>query len=150
MIRLETSKRTGIRNDQGTDIKWGALEYLKKIAAGRPNVKTRTGPSPLFNCHGLTFGSRRTKITETADLFRILRDDCWEEIKPEQTMGGDVVLYLDGEGDVNHSGIVVWREQDLGVPWICSKWGFAGEFLHMLGDVPDWYGPTHKFYRCKL
>jgi hypothetical protein len=36
------------------------------------------------------------------------------------------------------------------IPKICSKWGYAGKFLHWLNDVPEFYGPVHKFYRCRL
>ena len=67
-----------------------------------------------------------------------------------EVLGGDVVIYYDDEGDPNHSGLVVEYSDDRLIPRICSKWGFAGEFIHWLNDVPEMYGPVHKFYRCML
>jgi hypothetical protein len=65
-------------------------------------------------------------------------------------LAGDVVIYFDHEGDPNHSGIIVDNAPESLIPRICSKWGVAGEFIHWLNDVPEMYGPQHKFYRCAL
>jgi hypothetical protein len=35
-------------------------------------------------------------------------------------------------GDVEHSGIVIAREQPLGSVLVLSKWGFGDEWLHFL------------------
>jgi hypothetical protein len=150
-IRVETSKRTGIDNEQGTEISWGHMQYLKSLATDRPYVKMRAEPSPVFNCHGLTFASRRTKITDSNAIKTILKDDNWVEISDQEVLPGDIIIYFDQEGDVNHSGIVVRVGDQLHVPWICSKWGVGAEYLHKVGDIPtDLYGPLHKFYRCSL
>jgi hypothetical protein len=150
-IRLETSKRSGVLNDQGSEIHWGPLQYLNSLANKRPFVKKRTEPSPVFNCHGLTFASRRTKITATGDINVILKDDRWEEIPVENVLPGDIIIYFDADNDVNHSGIVVGIEEGLKIPLICSKWGIGCEYVHRVGDVPsELYGPGSKYYRCRL
>jgi hypothetical protein len=78
-----------------------------------------------------------------------LRDDKWEEVELGAVLPGDIVVYYGEDGDANHSGIVV-QTDSLKVPIICSKWGFSGEFIHQLNDVPNLYGPTTIFYRCQL
>ena len=69
------------------------------------------------------------------------------EVQIADALPGDIVLYS-GEGDINHSGIVV--VETFKVPLICSKWGNAGEFIHLLNYCPDIYGPKTQFYRCQL
>src|SRR5205807_602822 len=149
-IRLDTSKRRGVDNHQDSEITEPYRRWFRTLPNLHPNAVPRTEPSALLNCHGLTFASRRTKIVDWKNLQKILMDDVWIEIPLQQALPGDVVIYFDDDGDANHSGIVV---ESIGVniiPKICSKWGYAGEFLHWLSDVPRFYGPVHKFYRCRL
>lgn len=150
MITLETSKRTGIRNYQDHEISAFDLNWSRTLPRLFPRAVARTDSSPSYNCHGLTFASRRTKILEWSELQKILRDDAYVEIEMTDVMPGDIVIYLD-QGDANHSGIVVeYRAGQTVLPIICSKWGSAGEFIHALRDCPSAYGPDIKFYRCKL
>jgi hypothetical protein len=113
-------------------------------------VTARTGMSSLYNCHGLTFASRRTSIEDTTSLQHILADDNWREVKVEDVLPGDIVLYFSTDGEANHSGIVIQFDEQLHLPVICSKWGRAGEYIHNLNDCPSIYGPIKKFYRCEL
>jgi hypothetical protein len=149
-IRLDTSKRRGIDNHQDSEITEPYRRWFRTLPNLHPNAVPRTQPSPLFNCHGLTFASRRTKIVDWKNIQKVLADDAWIEIPLKQTLPGDIVIYFDDEGDANHSGIVVEGLGGNVIPKICSKWGNAGEFLHWLSDVPSFYGPVHRFYRCRL
>jgi hypothetical protein len=149
MIRVETSKRTGIDNIQVMDVSAFERNWSVDIPKRYPRATQRTEMSPLYNCHGLTFASRRTRITDNDGIQRILADDMWTEIKEIEVLPGDIVIYYSEEGDPNHSGVIV----DVGalkVPTICSKWGTAGEFTHLLNYCPDFYGPITKYYRCRL
>lgn len=149
-IRLETSKRSGIRNYQRGELQWGQVKYLQDLAKQRPHVQMRTKPSTIFNCHGLTFASRRTKVTDSSDILKILKDDEWQEIPAKDVIPGDIIIYFDNDNDINHSGIVVGLDQ-LKVPLICSKWGVGCEYIHKVPDVPNnLYGPLTKYYRCIL
>lgn len=149
MIRLETSKRTGIDNLQLFEVSAFERNWANDIAKRFRNVTQRTGMSPLYNCHGLTFASRRTRITEGEGIGRILTDDCWVEIPNiRDVLPGDIVVYFSEEGDPNHSGIVVDCKEL--VPTICSKWGSAGEYIHLLNDCFPIYGPIKRFFRCRL
>jgi len=146
MIRLETSKRTGIANSQVPEISHYERNLNERVARLFPGIKQRTEMSPMYNCHGMTFASRRTRVFDPLAVQRILADDEWIEIELKDVLPGDVVIYFDEEGDANHSGIVVGTE-----PLICSKWGSAGEFIHPLDQVPrNQYGPVKKFFRCHL
>jgi hypothetical protein len=149
-IRLETSKRTGINNYQGTDISSIHLNWAKDLRKTFPQAIPRTSPSPLYNCHGLTFASRRTRIEKSIDVQTILSDDNYKEMEMKDVLPGDIVLYYSDNGDPSHSGVVVEYKTPLLVPIIYSKWGNAGEFIHPLRHCPDLYGVNYKFYRCLL
>jgi len=101
---------------------------------------------PVYNCHGLTFGSRRTQVdgsTETVSM--ILEDDGFKEIPIVSARPGDVVIYYDVSGTILHSGIVL-DLGELNVPKIWSKWGKGYEMVHLLGNCP--YESSYaKFYR---
>jgi hypothetical protein len=151
MIALETSKRNKIDNEQATELSALEKNYARKVAAEHPHATKRTNPSPLYNCHGLAFASRRTRITDAAALSTILADDQYEEVvSVADILQGDLVVYYDETGDPNHSGVVVEILGDVRVPRVCSKWGSAGEFVHNLMDCPSAYGPKWKFYKCLL
>mgnify|MGYP001562690834 CR=1 FL=1 len=152
-IRLETSKRTGIVNSQEREISVFDLNWARKLMRQFPKAIPRTEPTALYNCHGLTFASRRTRIFLSSEIPKILNDDKYKEIDIKEAKGGDIVVYFDENGDANHSGIVVANteyDQRLILPMICSKWGNGGEFIHGLNDCPRIYGPQTKFYRCAL
>jgi len=149
-IRLETSKRRGVVNFQDTEIPEKDLRWFRELSKKHPNAIQRTNPSGIFNCHGLTFASRRSKILDFPNILKILEDDNWREIDMKNTLAGDIVIYFDNEGDANHSGIVVQYSQQIFVPLICSKWGQGAEYIHKVSDVPSSYGPITKYYRCHL
>ena len=149
MIRLETSRRTGIENAQLSDVSAFERNWASEIPKRHPRVIARTDLSPIYNCHGLTFASRRTRITEPEAIERILSDDKWDEVDVKGILPGDVVVYFSPEGEPNHSGIII-SVGDLAIPQICSKWGNAGEYIHFLNDCPSLYGPVTRFYRCRL
>lgn len=150
MIRLETSKRTGIENNQDRQLSHLDVNWARDLPKKFRNAKQRTGGSAAYNCHGLTFAARRTNIISWSELQKILSDDRYVEIPLNEVLPGDVVIYLH-EGDANHSGIVLDYEPGRTVlQVVCSKWGCAGEFIHGLRDSPSVYGPDYKFYRCRL
>lgn len=149
-IRLETSKARGINNFQGAEISAFERNWAAKIPYDYPNARSRTTPSPKYNCHGMTFASRRTKILTTTQIQMILDDDNYQEVDLREALPGDIAVYYSEDGDANHSGIVVEYDQGLLVPIIFSKWGNAGEYIHGLRDCPSIYGPIVKFYRCRL
>jgi hypothetical protein len=151
-IRLETSMRNGIENFQDTEISSFDLNWAKSLKGQFPNIIPRTNPNPRYNCHGLTFASRRTKIINPAEVQKIIADDLYTEVPLDKVKPGDVVIYYSDRGDANHSGFVVSgisskEGEHLFVPMICSKWGSGGEFIHALTDCPKIYGPVIRYFR---
>jgi len=106
----------------------------------------RAGPTPMYNCHGLTFASRRTKVPDPQEVVRILKADGYIKVAELDTLPGDVVLYKSDNGEIEHSGIVIGDSKaGYGVPIIVSKWGQLNEAIHS-ADVGPYTG-ERSFYR---
>jgi hypothetical protein len=97
---------------------------------------------PVYNCHGLTFGSRRTTVSPA--VIQILEDDGFDPVPEKEARAGDIVLYRGVKGEVVHSGFVVSRKsveivlgsQPTIIPIIWSKWGKGYEMIHAAGECP--------------
>lgn len=151
IIRLQTSKGRDIPNGQNREISAINRNWGPKILAKYFVKSIRTDPSPIYNCHGLTFASRRTRIPDSSDVATILQDDHYKRIERHQdVLPGDIVIYVDENGDLTHSGVVVENDSPLFVPMICSKWGDGPEVIHAVANVHPLYGSEHRFYRCRL
>lgn len=155
MIRIETSKRRGIANNQFHDVtdldRHRHADRLLHRQFPRATPRTRE-PTVLYNCHGLTFACRRARIFDPKQIHIILEDDNYKEVALPDVKGGDIVLYFDDRGDFNHSGIVLFpqvRENDSQF-MVFSKWGNGREYIHLVNECPPVYGPQFKFYRCEL
>ena len=159
--RLDTAENNGIHNEQGRgNLTYGQLCYIEDLCKAHADAIPRTQNSIFYNCHGLTFACRRTKITQSRCLELILKDDRYREISDSmEVKPGDTVLYYSDDGDPNHSGVVLEAIHSIVLNpneptthkfVILSKWGNAPEFIHDLKDVPPEYGPHVKFFRCSL
>jgi hypothetical protein len=100
-------------------------------------VCRRTPPIPCFNCHGLAFMARRTCIG-SAEVRQVLREDGYTEVPRKDVRPGDTILWIQSNGDIEHSGIVLSTGSDC-VPFapapeasllILSKWGQGPEVIH--------------------
>lgn len=107
-----------------------------------PNAKRRNvGPCNTYNCHGLTFGSRRAEV-RFADVATVLEEDDYTEIDKADVLPGDIAVYFStGQkgspiGDIEHSGLVVASPTELGAIKIVSKWGYGDERVHFVADCP--------------
>ena len=150
-MRLETSQGRGIKHIQESEITVYEINWDRRFEKTYDKAQRRTAPSALFNCHGLTFASRRTKIDLPSQIQLILIDDKYEIVPSANVKPGDIVVYVsDTTGDANHSGIVVAYDANLASPIVCSKWGKGGEYVHPVHHCPRAYGPSVKYYRCKL
>lgn len=147
-IRLETGKGRSIPNSQSHEISRSELGHFAQFEQKYLQVTFRTPPNPIYNCHGLTFASSRTSITESAALHTILGDDGYTEVHVDEALPGDVVLYHTETGDIEHSAIVVSVEPQnaLRVPLVVSKWGKYREVVHWVHVCP--YDPGYvRYYR---
>ncbi|QCB54275.1 hypothetical protein E5675_07395 [Sphingopyxis sp. PAMC25046] len=114
-----------------------------------------TEPTDTYNCHGLTFGARRTRIYRPAEVRKILADDGYHEVFPPHVEPGDIIVYFDEQGDADHSGIVVEiakRADDSALlvptPKVLSKWGSCHEVVHFFNDCP-YSLRTIRYFRMK-
>ncbi len=113
----------------------------------------RTGPSALYNCHGMTFASRRTAIHSEVAVELILQDDGYREIRQSNALPGDVVLYYEQSGrnrSLTHSGVIVGVERigSIITLRVVSKWGSGGEYVHDLSVHPYPTSTIHRFFRA--
>lgn len=145
-ITTETANRWAIPNQQNFDLV-GNEEILATRFVAQYEARLRTKATGRYNCHGLTFGARRTCIDDASSISKILADDGYQLVENTGVMPGDVVLYYDYDGTVSHSGIVVEVPGDpMNFVRVVSKWGVPGaEYLHWVHRSP--YGVDYKFYR---
>lgn len=122
------------------EMAYGALAARSRRLSGR----TR------YNCHGLTFGARRTSIPPPGEdddgvVREILRRDGYHRVASTPRVG-DVVTYVK-EGKITHRGLVSRIESlQLSSPggpphvFVWSAWGGFGEFEHRADGMEDFYG----------
>ena len=130
------------RNLNPTEL-FQAAEQLKVLCARRGldfnRLILRRGPTYRYNCHGLTFLSRRANLLEDDEIQRVLDDDGYSEVTPAELLAGDVALYWH-RGKIAHSGIILRPRvgypglpppmDSQESPLVLSKWGRQGEFIH--------------------
>jgi hypothetical protein len=156
-IELRTRADNPIENTQvweHSKFEWHLLgEMLDRFS----NAEKVSEACPVYNCHGLTFGSRRTQVGPP--IFPILEDDGFDKVQSEKDVRpGDIVIYSNVRGEVTHSGFVVWRRivelvegTKSVVPMIWSKWGKGYEMIHAVGECPyfEEEGDIFSYYRLK-
>jgi len=64
------------------------------------------------------------------------------ELSQRGELIGDLVVYLDSDGQFKHIGILVEENR------VKSKWGDQGLYEHELFEVPKSYGDDVKFYEA--
>lgn len=153
-LALATTKGNDIENEQFVEVNYlddaGTHEFLEKYGNRVCSAFKRRCEhiSPIYNCHGLTFASRRTGIFDNEVLEQILQDDGYVQLRTEQVLPGDVILYFGPENDIEHSGIVIEPPTalNLNVPLVLSKWGRLLEGVHLANRCPYNFSNT-RYYR---
>jgi hypothetical protein len=133
-LNLHTRCENQIENEiNRKPVHAGDVILSQAYKADYPDANHRpTAPSRKYNCHGLTFASRRTWIWKASEVKKLMADDEYKPVDLKDVMPGDVVVYVQS-GDVEHSGIVIKSGH---VPTVLSKWGPAHEVLHRVNDCP--------------
>lgn len=149
-LRLQTLKGSDIDNYQVFELSHFERNQFTTYVTKFPNVVYRSAPSPIYNCHGMTFTCKRTNIDNSEELKKILVEDLYVELQLLNILPGDIVLYINPDNnDIIHSGIViecVHEYNNLSFIKVISKWGKYKEAIHLLNDCP--YPDTiKKFYR---
>lgn len=135
-IIIHTRKRTEIDNVQEYELTPFYLQQVKefnKRYAGRAIFVNDA--SPIYNCHGFTFGSRRSAICNSEDVRKILNEDDYKKIDDMNDIRvGDIITYSGHKGNIEHSGLVIGNKE--GLPLILSKWGYGREVVHLFNQCP--------------
>lgn len=146
-IIVQTRVGSDIPNSQSHEYSSFEESQFSKLESKHPNAVYRTSPNPIYNCHGLTFASKRTGIHVTTVLQFVLDDDGYTEVPRDQVLPGDIILYVGELGDIEHSGIVVSEpDKDLMIPRVVSKWGKYKEVVHWANDC-EYSFANPKYYR---
>ena len=123
-IILQTRTGRDIPNGQGEQISDFEKKQYDMVEKKYSFITPRTNPNPIYNCHGLTFASKRTWITDNESLHHVIKDDGYEELKVEDVLPGDIILYFSASGDIMHSAVVISEpDKHLKIPQVLSKWG---------------------------
>lgn len=149
-ILCDTADGRPVPNSQATSISHPlaarALEDAVKLPA-----RLRVRAHPRYNCHGLTFASRRTAVLADTDVQQILDDDRYTVVADKRdVLPGDVAIYFTNDGGIDHSAIVATiPSSPTWIPFVVSKWGVIGpEVYHLATDCPDYAVGRIQYYRC--
>ena len=148
-IRLDTALGNPIMNSHPRENRRPVAEAQLEAAVMASHTQALRGRShPNYNCHGLTFASRRTGIpTQGAEIRKVLSQDGYIEVNRADVLPGDILLYWAEDGSLDHSALVVSRPQgEFAIPEVASKWGWGPEVLHSATDC-DYDLADLKFYR---
>ena len=148
-ITLQTSYKTPINNHQST-VLLKANESLYRQLEEKFNSKFLCSPNPIYNCHGMTFASRRTGIYKDADILKILEDEYVHIKSIFEVRTGDIIIYFSSnESEILHSGVVTYVVKNDSFPEIkiLSKARQCGEIMHKPDEVPDDIKGIIKYYR---
>jgi hypothetical protein len=147
-LASQTRRKSNILNEiNRSPCDAGVALQIHQHRLDYPNAIHRpVNPTAVYNCHGLTFASRRTWIHSADEVKKILAEDDYIKIdySAEKILPGDIIVYLK-DGDIEHSGIVVEMVQGRG-PRILSKWGKCHEVIHFPMECP-WKDAVREYYR---
>jgi len=111
-IPLATRTGRAVPNVQDLDLPPHRVRlYLDASKRRFPRAELRRLPTGCYNCHGLTFASRRTQILDPSVVEDILKDDGYRRIRFRGVMQGDLAVYYDRR-EIAHTGVIVAVERD--------------------------------------
>lgn len=153
-LRLDSAQANHIDNEQFRDAlsAWESHQNLDQQRK-HPNARECARETARYNCHGMTFGSRRTGIYDADTVKQVLAEDGYQEVAERDALPGDVIVYFATDGDVDHSGIVIDSRPPriagiIDLPTIRSKWGNGKEFIHLANDCP-YKDCTMRYFRIQ-
>ena len=147
-LHLDTAAGNHIENSQLGELTFGDRLHAGDLRRDYPDSTVRAAPTSRYNCHGLVFASRRTGVYDSEVIRRILDDDGY--VRVDAALPGDILLYIDETGDIEHSAVVVSAPLELGVPLVVSKWGKGHETMHWANSCP-YHGGLNRaeYYRLR-
>jgi hypothetical protein len=149
-IPLATKRGTFIPNERRRERSPDSLKAAVDTWTRKyPNIQLRS-LTATYNCVGLVFACRRTCI-DPAHLKMILTEDNYRRLSGESEVEiGDLVLYRATDDEYSHIAVVVKKEPNIINAsfeiTVVSQWGFDGEYIHLIDEVPDSYGKIREFW----
>ncbi|MFH0989120.1 MAG: hypothetical protein V1799_03790 [bacterium] len=150
-IPLATAKKNDIPNSRGMElIPQKQIIAKKAFAVAYPDAKPRSITS-TYNCVGMIFSSRRTRI-DPKYLELIFTDDGYYRITDEtQLKEGDLVIYRNqSTHEITHIAKIYhvkFNLEDATRSFIVlSKWGDHGEYFHPIDILPPILGKPSEFW----
>ncbi len=132
-IKLHTRTGRDIENIQCIGVSQYFRNQFEDFNKKWSHLENRTNFSGIYNCHGLTFASRRTCINKDELIPIIIKDDDYQIISRDKVCEGDIIIYKQ-EGKCIHSGIIVGKPNGLNAAKVLSKCGCYGEYIHDEND----------------
>jgi hypothetical protein len=147
-VLLDTTAGNPVPNEQAQQIQHPRASLALEAQVKAPSA-LRLRSHPQYNCHGLTFASRRTAVIDDADVIQILREDGYDQVDKRDVLPGDIAIYYSSTGSIEHSAVVVSSaEAPSYIPFVVSKWGVIGpEVYHHATTGPDYAVSNIIYYR---
>ncbi len=122
-------------------------EALQLVGVRNRDIRVRSISEFPYNCVGMVLGNRRAWIDlDSEEIESSLSKDGYRRISQDAVEVGDVVLYENQDG-FSHIGTIIYvKHEGIADIRVLSKWGFAGEIIHHLLDVPTAYGLASQYW----
>jgi hypothetical protein len=149
-ILLDTSAGSAVPNVQASVLLYPVAAQALQQNVALPSI-LRMNSHPRFNCHGLTFASRRTAVLNDREINQILAEDDYQVVAVADVLPGDVALYFSPIGTIDHSAVVASiPAPPLYIPFVFSKWGAHGpEVYHPANQGPGYAVGDIRYYRVR-
>src|SRR5450432_3451489 len=99
ILKLQTCERNDIDNEQCFTLSKFEVSQATSFETDYVLATFKSEMTPIYNCHGFTFASKRTGIYSDSEIEKILNDDKYIEIKTEKdVLPGDVIIYYNESG----------------------------------------------------
>ncbi len=154
-IKLATRAGSWISNEQWDEYHPQQLQIAKSVMENIHKGIIVRSLTARYNCHGMTFASRRTSIFDPAVVQMILEEDGYAKLEDRNDAErGDVFVFRRSpDHPILHSGIVFNYRLSPKTPdkkfEFLSQWGRNGEYFHdeecakgVFGDVCEFYSDS--------
>lgn len=97
-------------------------------------------PTAVYNCHSYAwYKCSSNNPYWIMNIGQFLNDSgCTQLGSTDTVQVNDIIVYVDADGYVLHSGAVYGVSSSGGLT-ICSKWGPAGLYIHPVDSIPEEY-----------
>jgi hypothetical protein len=151
MLELATRQNNHIKNRTG--VAGQSQQQMAKFAGfvfKFPHARKRSENTDMYNCHGMVFACRRTNIDDSNEVQKIIVEDDYIQVRNENVLPGDIIIYFSIDGDAEHSGIVISEPNNhFLIPLVLSKWGQLEEYIHYANQCPYNFANA-KYYRLRI